>query len=142
MTLPLLQTGNPAVLDGALSTLADLTSWKAQNQLGVVDIDGLGALLALVKRSASSAAAAATAQGQQQQRGDDGAGDGASRDGPTLSSASPGSAETPKLALWVLMNLASHDLLGPRIASSPGCIEDLVTLLVGLMEPSLTGRIT
>ena len=124
------QTGNPAVLNGALATLADLTSWKSQNQLGVVDVDGLGALLALVKQSAAATsppppprAAAATSRLSQAAAVSSAAANGCGGGGGGIN-------ETPKLALWVLMNLSANDLLSPRISAAPGCIADLVTLMV------------
>ncbi|GAX82499.1 hypothetical protein CEUSTIGMA_g9926.t1 [Chlamydomonas eustigma] len=117
-------TGNPAILNSALATLADLTSWKSQNQLGVVDTDGLDALLGLIRRAASFLRS-------QRQMLLKGAHPGRQNVPPSPPSATPiPNLETPKLALWVLMNLASNDLLSPRISSTPGCVEDLVELLL------------
>ena len=116
------------------SLLADLTSWKIQNQLGLVDTDGLGALLSLVRFSAASAAATSNPS----IRGGGTPRSSADSDRPLAVTASGNDgrsgdgviSDTPKLALWVLMNLASNDLLSPRISAAPGCIEDLVTLMM------------
>jgi hypothetical protein len=79
----------------------------------VVDLDGLGDLTALVKLAADHV------------RGNT---DGMGR---TESSPPPWTGgETPKLALWVLLNLASNEELSPRISAFPGCIEDIVVLMV------------
>lgn len=96
-------------LDAALTNLADLTAWKAGNQHGVVDFNGLTTLLALVRQGAHGKAR----QRQQQQQ---------------VSSGAPGD-ETLVLVLWVLMNLSANDVLAPRIASEPCCIQDLCLLL-------------
>lgn len=83
-------------------------------QLGVADMDGLGTLLMLVKRSADLA------------RNRRSGGDVVQADGDSCTANN----DTTRLALWVLINLASNHQLSPRISASLGCIGDLVVLMV------------
>jgi hypothetical protein len=84
-----------SALNSALTNLADLTAWKRGNQHGVVDLNGLTTLLALLRQAAKAA-----------KHGASGAVD--------PPGAEP-SSETLALVLWVLMNLAANEV---RRASS------------------------
>ncbi|KAG1677611.1 hypothetical protein FOA52_010392 [Chlamydomonas sp. UWO 241] len=98
-----------SALNAALTNLADLTAWKRGNQHGVVDLNGLTTLLALLRQAVRAARHGGAAAVQPP--------------------AAEPSAETLALVLWVLMNLAANEWLAPRIAAEPGCIADLTALL-------------